>query len=252
MLKALILRAPGTNCDIETKRCVEHFNIKGEIVHVNKLIRGECKLEDYHCLIIPGGFSYGDRVRSGAILGKILKERLGSEIKRFLNEDKPILGICNGFQTLIEANLLDSVSLLKNISNRYECRWIYLKVTSEKTIYTRGLKNKVLYIPVAHSEGRVYMDEKTYKKLEESSRIIIKYCLENGEDANMRYPYNPNGSYKDIAGICDETGLVFGLMPHPERAFYWYLYPDWTRNRRDVGDGYFIFKNLYEYLSKKF
>ncbi len=252
MLKVLILRAPGTNCDIETKRCIDFFNMHGEIIHINKLIKGEESLEKYHALIIPGGFSYGDRVRSGAILGKILKEKLGKDLRKFLDEGKPILGICNGFQTLIEAGLFENISLLKNVSNRYECRWVYLKVISDKTIFTKGMKNEILYLPVAHAEGRVFLNDKTYKNYEESSRIVLKYCKENGEEASLEYPYNPNGSYYDIAGVCDESGLVFGLMPHPERAFYGYLYPDWTRNYREYGHGYKIFKNLYEYLRRKF
>ncbi len=252
MLKVLILRAPGTNCDIETKNCVEHFGITADIIHINKLLRKEILLEDYHALIIPGGFSYGDRVRSGAILGKILREKLKNEIKSFIREEKPILGICNGFQVILEAGLIEDVTLLRNVSNRYECRWIYLKVLSKKTIFTKNLYNKILYMPVAHSEGRVYMDKDTYERLESNDQIVLKYCNREGKLAGGEYPYNPNGSYKDVAGICDESGLIFGLMPHPERAFYYYQYPDWTRNRRVLGDGYKIFEGMIEYIKRKF
>ena len=107
-------------------------------------------------------------------------------------------------------------------------------------------------MPVAHSEGRVYMDKDTYERLESNDQIVLKYCNREGKLAGGEYPYNPNGSYKDVAGICDESGLIFGLMPHPERAFYYYQYPDWTRNRRVLGDGYKIFEGMIEYIKRKF
>jgi phosphoribosylformylglycinamidine synthase len=260
MIKICILRAPGTNCDIETKTSLEHFGCKADIVHINRFISGR-SLNSYDGLVIPGGFSYGDRIRSGAIMGKILG-KFGDEIKSLVEEGKPILGICNGFQVLVEAGMLpgfkkkQEITLGKNNSSKYEDRWVYLRNENKgKCIFTKGLK--LSRMPVAHSEGNLTFPtgrEREYlRKLEKNDQIAFRYATEDGDLARGEYPENPNGSISDIAGICDPSGLILGMMPHPERAFYTFLYPDWTRKGPiGIGDGYLIFKNMVKYIEENF
>jgi len=254
--KVCILRAPGTNCDLETRFAVEQCGAKAEIIHINKFVSKEKDLLSYHGLIIPGGFSYGDHVRSGAIMGKILGERFGEEVEEFAKQNKPILGICNGFQVLIESGFLPAIenkreiqaSLCKNDSNKFECRWVYLKVTNEKCIFTKGLS--FVRFPVAHAEGKFITSEENLKKLRASKQVVFQYALEDQSLAERRYPFNPNGSLEDVAGVCNPEGTILGLMPHPERAFLRITYPDWSRakSKDEFGEGYHIFKNMVDYI----
>ena len=267
-VKVCVLRVGGTNCDAETKRAFEDLGAKAEILHVNELVKRQ-NLLDYQVLVFPGGFSYGDYVRAGAIWAKWILAKLGKELKTFVEENRLVLGICNGFQVLVEAGLLpgfDGVSscpeaaLATNFPPGYNCRWIYLKHENNgKCIFTRNIpKGKILRMPVAHSEGRfIFAKEKEKEYLErlyENDQLVFRYCNKNGEYADGRYPVNPNGSFHDIAGICNPEGTVFGLMPHPERAFYWWQQPDWTRRRQmpQYGDGKLIFESVIEYLTKNF
>lgn len=256
-MRAIILRAGGTNCDAETRDALVELGVGAEVVHVNRLLRGYVRLEDYQALVIPGGFSYGDRVRSGAILGKILRYTLGRELDRFVDEGKPVLGICNGFQALLEAELLPgngyTLALGRNSSGRFEDRWCYLK--SSKRIFSGSIP-ELCRIPVANGEGRLILpigkEERVYEELLENNQIAFLYAKSNGELAELEYPWNPSGSYGDIAGITNPQGNVLGMMPHPERAFYRYMYPDWTRlgEPEKPGDGYFVFKAFVEYMKK--
>ena len=225
---------------------------------------------DYHVLVFPGGFSYGDYVRAGAILARSVVVQLGANFRRFVREERPILGICNGFQVLVEAGLLpgfdDQLSkspeaaLAPNVPIGYHCMWINLKNSSKgKCIFTTQVKrNAVLRIPVAHGEGRfIFEKDKQDQQLErlcENDQLVFRYCHENGEAAKGKFPVNPNGSFHDIAGICDPSGTIFGLMPHPERAYYGWQQPDWTRQAEpdSYGDGRLIFESVVEYLAKKF
>lgn len=260
-MKICILRAAGTNCDLETKYALEHFKCLAEIVHINQFMKGRKSLLSYDGLVIPGGFSFGDHIRSGAILGKIVGEKFG-ELKKFVEDERPILGVCNGFQVLVEAGLLPGfegisrqpeVALTKNNSSKYEDRWVYLKRSRSRCIFTKGIK-KLLRMPVAHSEGKFTPPPKKeyLKKLKENDQIVFCYAKQNGELAKGSYPENPNGSISDIAGICNPSGTIFGLMPHPERAFHRITYPDWTRDDlKGEGDGYPIFKNMADYVRKR-
>lgn len=267
-INVVVIRVGGTNCDLETKRAFEDSNMKTEIVHFNQLYR-EKSLLDYDILVIPGGFSHGDYVRAGAIWAKRLMARLGKQIKQFVDEDRPILGICNGFQVLVEAGLLPQfgeisstpeASLGTNIPSGYNCRWVYLKLEDRnRCIFTRKAPLKrVLRIPVAHAEGRFILARekrrKQLEKLDENHQIVFRYCHSNGETANGEYPSNPNGSLYDIAGISNPSGTTFGLMPHPERAYFGWQLPDWTRNYAPptFGDGRLIFESVAEYLARKF
>jgi phosphoribosylformylglycinamidine synthase len=266
-IRVCILRVGGTNCDIETKQAFSDLGVKVEIVHLNQIAR-ERNLLDYTVLVFPGGFSYGDYVRAGAILAKNVLAKLKSELASFVEERRPVLGICNGFQVLVEAGLLPGfegvsdrpeAALAGNIPSGYNCRWVYLKhESSGKCVFTNKIPNgKVLEIPVAHSEGRFVFskekEEKQLKELYENDQLVFRYCHEGGEYADEKYPANPNGSFHDIAGICNPDGTVFGLMPHPERAYYGWQQPEWTRKNRTpkYGDGKLIFESIVEYLEKK-
>jgi phosphoribosylformylglycinamidine synthase len=266
-IKVCILRVGGTNCDAETKRSFGELGVYAEIVHVNKIVRRRNLLE-YNALVFPGGFSFGDHVRAGAIWAKWVLAKLSKELKMFIDENRPVLGICNGFQVLVEAGLLPGfegvsfypeAALATNFPPGYNCRWVNLKHENRgKCASTWKIpEGKVLRIPVAHGEGRfMFAKEKEKRLLErlcENDQLVFRYCHENGEYAEGSFPTNPNGSFHDIAGICNLDGTVFGLMPHPERAFYWWQQPDWTRQAKmpEYGDGKLIFESLVEYLAKK-
>jgi len=267
-IKVCVLRVGGTNCDAETERAFKELGVQAETVHANELVKRRNLLE-YNALAFPGGFSHGDYVRAGAIWAKWILAKLGKELKAFVNENRPVLGICNGFQVLVEAGLLPSfegisscpeAALATNFPPGYNCRWIYIKHENDgKCIFTWKIpKGKVLRMPVAHSEGRfIFAKEKEMKYLErlyENDQLVFRYCDKNGEDAEGEFPINPNGSFHDIVGICNPEGTIFGLMPHPERAFYWWQQPDWTRQKQmsQYGDGKLIFESLIEYLVKNF
>ena len=267
-IKVCVIRVGGTNCDAETQRAFQELGVQAETLHVNELVKRR-NLLDYQVLVFPGGFSSGDYVRAGAILARWLSAKLGKEIKAFVEENRPILGVCNGFQVLVEYGLLPGfegvsaypeATLAANIPQGYNCRWIYLKQENKgKCVFTSKIsKGKVLKIPIAHSEGRfLFPREKQQKLLEQlydNDMLVFRYCSKNGEYAEGVFPTNPNGSFHDIAGICNWEGTIFGLMPHPERAFYWWQQPDWTRQTEmaQYGDGKLIFESLIDYLTKKF
>lgn len=267
-IKVCVLRIGGTNCDRETQRAFQDLTMHAEVVHFNQLVKLQ-NLLDHHILVIPGGFSYGDYVHAGTIWAKRLLTKLGKQIERFLSEERPILGICNGFQVLVEAGLLplfDGISpspeaaLGTNTPSGYNCRWVYLKHESRgNCAFTIEVpQGQVIRIPVAHSEGRFTFSKETEKeqlcRLVENDQLVLRYCQPNGEYANGGYPSNPNGSLDDIAGICDPSGTVFGLMPHPERAYYGWQLPDWTKSEEisRYGDGKLIFASIAKHLMKKF
>jgi phosphoribosylformylglycinamidine synthase I len=265
-IKICILRVGGTNCDAETKRSLEELNVQAEIIHVNEMVKRRNLLE-YNALILPGGFSHGDYVRAGAIWAKWMLAKLDRELKAFVDENRPILGICNGFQVLVETGLLPGfegkslypeAALATNHPPSYNCRWIYIKHDNKgRCAVTLNIpEGKVLRMPVAHSEGRfIFAKEKETQylaKLYENDQLVFTYCDINGEYAEGCFPANPNGSFHDIAGICNPEGTIFGLMPHPERAFYWWQQPDWTRQEQilQYNDGRLIFEGLVRYLEK--
>jgi len=267
-IKVCILRVGGTNCDAETKRALDDSGVKAEVVHLNTIV-AQKNLLDFNALVLPGGFSYGDYVRAGAILAKGVLTKLDDQLKQFVKEERPILGICNGFQVLVEAGLLPGLDYLSelpqaalatNLPIGYRCMWVHLKNEDRgKCIFTRKVKEAaVLHIPVAHAEGRFMFDkrkEKNYlQKLYENDQLVFRYCTSDGEYGDGNFPINPNGAFHDIAGVCDPTGTIFGLMPHPERAYYGWQQPDWTKRERapKYGDGKLIFESMAEYLMKKF
>jgi len=253
--KVLVLRAAGSNCDFETKFAFDKAGGQADLVHVNRLLSGETKLDQFQILAIPGGFTYGDDISAGKILANQLKYKLAEVLNKFYNDGKLIIGICNGFQVLVKAGLLpivdfmakQSVTLSNNDSGKFEDRWIYLNVNNGPCVYTRNI-NKVLYFPVAHAEGKfVPKDETVLNSLTKNNQIVFQYV--SPKNGKTDYPDNPNGSINDIAGICDPTGRVLGLMPHPERHLDPMNNPMWTRQGLSgEGDGLILFKNAIKYF----
>jgi phosphoribosylformylglycinamidine synthase I len=267
-IRVCIVRVAGTNCDEETKRSLDDQGVEAEINHLNVLVKRQ-NLLDYDALVFPGGFSHGDYVRAGAIWAKETLAKLGHGLKMFVEEGKPILGICNGFQMLVEGGLLPAFegvseipesALATNVPIGYNCSWVYVKhENSGKCVLTREIpKGKVLRIPVAHGEGRFVFPKVSEKRfldrLYDNDQLVFRYCNEKGTYADGEYPLNPNGSFHDIAGICNPDGTILGLMPHPERAYYGWQLPDWTLKEKTPtnGDGMLIIKSIVSYLSKKF
>lgn len=260
-VKVIILRTAGTNCDKETAFAFESAGASAELVHVNRLSSGAKSLDDYRILAIPGGFTYGDDISSGKILANELKFAIEEELEGFVNAGKLIIGICNGFQVLVKAGLLPNLTgdfktieatLTLNDSNKFEDRWVYLKKPESKCVWTKGI-NEVITLPVAHGEGKfIPKDSDLLRRLKNDGLIALKYCDERGRRAG--YPYNPNGAVEGIAGICDPTGRIFGLMPHPERHLSSYQHPEWTRRspakQGGEGDGLAIFRNGVDFAKK--
>ena len=261
-----VLRVGGTNCDLEAQRAFQDLGVNAETVHLNEVIKRR-NLHDYQILVFPGGFSFGDYVRAGVIWARWLSAKLGKELRNYVDDGRLILGICNGFQVLVECGLLPGfdeasdvpvASLATNIPQGYNCRWVYLRQENNgKCIFTNKIKKgSVVRIPVAHSEGRFLFpkekEQKLLNKLYEDDLLVFRYCNKNGEAAEGRYPDNPNGSFHDIAGICNKEGTIFGLMPHPERATCWWQQPDWTARQSlsQYGHGRLIFESVIEHLTK--
>jgi phosphoribosylformylglycinamidine synthase len=266
--KVLILRTAGTNCDAETDAAFQLAGAETALVHIQHLIADEVNLSDYHILAIPGGFSYGDDIAAGILLAVEMKHKLRKVLNQFVADNKLIIGICNGFQVLVRTGLLPGVdngssdnntaitqraTLAMNTSAKFECRWVELDTQQSPCVFTKGIKTH-LYLPVAHAEGRFTAPPDVLEELESNQQIVFRYVssLKPSSDRTA-YPYNPNGSDADIAGICDVTGRIFGLMPHPERFLTKWNHPRWTReDLPDEGDGLAIFKNAVDYAKANF
>jgi phosphoribosylformylglycinamidine synthase I len=232
-VKVLMLRAPGTNRDVDTQIALEVAGAEVASALVTELFRKEKKLADYHIAIIPGGFTYGDDISAGRIMANEIRLRLGEDIKKFVADGRLVLGICNGFQVLVKTGILPGipgqspqpVTLTNNDSGKFECRWVYLKANQKSTcVFTKGID--LVYAPVAHGEGKLVAELGMVEKL----NIVVQYVDAKGK-TSAGYPYNPNGSVNDIAGICDASGRIFGLMPHPEDFIRWTQHPRWTREK---------------------
>ena len=266
--KVCILRTAGTNCDAETDVAFQLAGAETELVHIQQLISSKINLSDYHILAIPGGFSYGDDISAGILLAVEMKHKLRETLSHFVADNKLIIGICNGFQVLVRTGLLPGMnndsnnqnikntqqtSLAMNTSARFECRWVELETQQSPCVFTKGIKS-TLYLPVAHAEGRFTAPSEVLENLESNKQVVFRYgkSAELSKD-KIPYPHNPNGSDADIAGICDRTGRIFGLMPHPERYLTKWNHPRWTReNLPEEGDGLAIFKNAVEYVKVNF
>lgn len=250
-VRVIALRAPGTNCDAEAVFAFQQAGAEADLVHINRLIGREKRLGDYQIMVIPGGFTYGDDISGGKVLANEIKLKLGEEVSRFMEGGGLILGICNGLQVLAKAGILPlpsedgqpRLTLSPNDSGRFECRWVHLGVNGQSPcIFTRSIDR--LYLPVAHGEGKVV----TAPDAPPDLNVVLYYTDEYG-NRGAGYPYNPNGSVEDIAGICDDSGRVFALMPHPERHMRHTQHPQWTRLGKDgYGEGFQVFLNAVNWV----
>ncbi len=258
--RALVLRAPGINCDRETAHACRLAGFETDLLHINQLLKAPERLLDYHFLVIPGGFSYGDDLGAGTLLAKNLAIHLGRQLEQFIDEGRLVLGICNGFQALVRAGLLPGMrswsldalqipvsSLTNNASAQFECRWVTLSAQPGPCIFTRGIDHHI-ELPVAHGEGQFVLAKPALlSALQDHGRVALVYTINAGQispssatpqfsifaqDSSQPVPYpdNPNGSVGDVAGICNAQGNVFGLMPHPERYVHALQHPQ----RQDI------------------
>ena len=259
-IRALVLRAAGTNCDGETVRALELAGASTELVHVNALSKDPARIDEARIVVIPGGFSYGDYVAAGRVFGLELRTRLAAPLGRFVEGGGILVGICNGFQVLVELGMLQdpgltgrerTIALTDNASNRFECRWVTLR--SEPCVCPWLVPSECIDVPVAHAEGRfVVRDRGVLEDLFARGQVALTYVdpaaatTPAGPDAaELPYPLNPNGSVANIAGICDPSGRVFGLMPHPERNLFPWNHPRWTRlGARETGEGLAFYRRM--------
>jgi phosphoribosylformylglycinamidine synthase len=257
-IKAIVLRAAGINCDLETQHALELAGAQADRIHINRIIEDKSLLDQYQIMVIPGGFSYGDDVAAGKILANQIRHLLYDRVQKFIDDGKLVLGICNGFQVLVKTGILpgfslspqrpqstqsldnfssavsacsavksqDEITITYNDSNKFEDRWVYLAPQTDKCVFIKPARR--IYLPIAHGEGKlVTKDLQTLEKLQSDGFVAFKYVDENGNEGG--YPINPNGSFESIAGLTDTTGRVLGLMPHPERHVRFTQHPRWTR-----------------------
>lgn len=278
----LVLKTDGTNCDGETVYAFELVGGEPELVHVNELRSGKEKLRNYQILALPGGFSYGDDIASGKILALELASYLSEEIKSFIKRGGLVIGICNGFQVLVRTGLLPfgklgkmQTTLTNNDSGHFECRWINLKIekdnrcvflnslnTSDGGIKSHatpprwpdgllggGSSNGIISYQVAHGEGKFFAPPDVLKKIEKENLVVFRYVDWQGR-STQKYPENPNGALNAIAGICDPSGRILGLMPHPERFVRREQHPNWRRIPNLEPQGLPIFKQMVDYVKE--
>jgi len=256
----LILRSAGTNCDAETAYAFELAGAETESIHVNQLLKDRGILDRFQMIAFPGGFSYGDDIAAGRILANQIAHHLYDVLHRFVEAGKPIIGVCNGFQVLVKTDLLPGAiagkggqvcTLTNNDCGRFVDRWVHLMPRESRCIWTSGLTGTI-QLPVAHGEGKfVPPDEETRRALWDGGLVALTYTKPDGSPAAGQFPENPNGAVDDIAGICDASGLVFGLMPHPERHVDPTQHPAWTTLRKlpREGQGLRLFQNAVNYVA---
>ena len=258
--KVLVLTGYGINCDYETEYAFNLSSVGGEArrVHINDIIEGHDSLDNYHILAFPGGFSFGDDIASGKVLAIKFEYNLRDSLDKFIDDGKLIIGICNGFQALVKLKVLPRIdsselqdaTLTFNDNCRFEDRWVYLKKNPDTVcVFTEGIEQ--VYFPVRHGEGKFIPRDETVKKaLWDNRQVVFQYASVDG-DAGCGYPENPNGSVDNIAGICDTSGRIFGLMPHPEAYLFGHNHPRWTREDLPAeGMGVQIFRNAVRFAKK--
>jgi phosphoribosylformylglycinamidine synthase subunit PurQ / glutaminase len=269
VVKIIVLSGYGINSEAESAHAFSLAGGKSEIVHINDLIKGIKRLSEYDILFFPGGFSYGDDTGSGNAYANKFKNHLWNDLIDFIKAKKLILGICNGFQVMVNMGLFQienekigqrNCALIDNTSARFECRDVFIKVNQKSNcVFTKGID--ITHLVVSHGEGRFFCEEEFMEKLISNNQVVFNYCDEKGASAFLKYPLNPNGSIKDVAGICDPTGRIFGMMPHPERAIYSTSEADYhlkyEQNKRQglkipeyIESNLMIFKNAVNYIDK--
>lgn len=265
-VRALVLTGFGLNCDYETAHAFTVAGAVPERVHLNSLVDREKSLRDFQIFVIGGGFSWGDDHGAGVIMAMRLKHRLKDDILRFVEKGGLVLGICNGFQVLVNLGLLPGfeprtmkreVALINNDCGGFRDQWVHLVANGQSPcVFTRGIDT--LELPVRHGEGKFFAEPEVLQRLERQQQVILRYALPGGTPAQGEFPLNPNGSVADIAGVCDPTGRVAGLMPHPEAFNHWTNHPDWTslketarREGKEIleeGEGIRLFRNAVVYF----
>ena len=242
----LILRAPGTNCDAETAFAFQQAGATTEVLHINRLLENPALFAKFQILCVPGGFSYGDDLGAGRIFGNQIQHHLDEALAQFKDDGKLMLGICNGFQVLLKSPVLlppdaagPTATLTLNDSGRYHDCWVRLETHGQKCVFLEGIER--MYLPVAHAEGKfVARSEAVLQQLEAAGQLVLRYV----------HADNPNGAMADVAGVCDTTGRVLGLMPHPERHIDPTQHPRWTRgDASPIGDGLKMFQNAVNYFA---
>ncbi len=254
--RVLVLTGYGINCEHETAHAFNLPSVGGDAMtlHVTDLIAEPQQLDGFHILALPGGFSFGDDIAAGIVLATKLRYRLAEPLSKFLRDGKLVIGICNGFQALVRLGLLPAtsqawqqdVTLTANDSGKFEDRWVYLQINPAcPSPFVQAMDQ--CYLPVRHGEGKfVPRSPEILQQLQQQQLIAARYCAPNGDTAS--YPWNPNGSVDDIAAVCDPSGRVFGLMPHPEAYTHRVQHPRWTREALpEEGMGVQIFRNAVSF-----
>jgi len=250
--KAAVISGFGLNCEQETAHAIKQAGGEVELIHLNSIIDQPTLLENYNFLAFPGGFAHADHLGSAKVLSNKIKYKLKSELEKFAEEKKLIIGICNGFQVLVKMGLLpyptfeQTVTLANNESGIFQDRWIRVKTNKESPcIFTKGIE--YMDLPVRHGEGKfLAKDDATMLDILSSNLVVMQYVDSEGRLAG--FPFNPNGSPHNIAGICDPNGRIFGLMPHPEAFNHYTNHPFWTKKGEIKPNGLEIFKNAVDYL----
>ncbi len=232
-VRAAVLRTAGTNCDAEAVHALRRAGAEPHLVHLHALMRAPQRLDGFGIVVFPGGFTYGDDIASGVVFAVEMRERVLPALRRRVAAGALVLGICNGFQILVRAGLLpdtdgsgrQTASLQPNASGKFECRWVRLRAVTDRCAFLE--RGQEIDCPVAHAEGRFVTDDATHTHLAEHGQVALRYVRADGRAPE--YPWNPNGSRDDVAGVCDPTGRVLGLMPHPERNVESWHHPRWTR-----------------------
>jgi phosphoribosylformylglycinamidine synthase len=266
--KVLVIGGYGLNSEAELLHGFQYSGIDGNILHINDIIENPKVLNEVQILAVPGGFSYGDDTGSGNALAQKMKLALWEPLREFVLRDTLTIGICNGCQIITNLGLVPSfdqnygervIAVTHNLTARYQCRWIDLKVSSHKSPWLAGVES--MHIPVAHGEGRFIMPERVLKRLEAQGQIAAQFVKPDGKSAEGEFPYNPNGSMADIAAISDETGKVLAVMPHPERGMFTWQRDDFDRLKDkaqregrslpEQADGMALFQNAARYFEVK-
>ncbi len=245
-VRALVLTGFGLNCDLETAYALELAGAQADRVHINTLIAGEVRLDQYQIMAFGGGFSWGDDHGAGVLQAVRMRTNVGKQLLAFVERKGLVIGICNGFQTLVNLGLLPgfaadyqtrSIALTFNDCGNFRDDWVHLTIDPDSPcVFTRGMET--MDLPIRHGEGKFYAETDVIDRLVQNRQVVLRYADAQGNAAEGRFPLNPNGSLMDIAGVCDPTGRIFGLMPHPEAFNHWTNHPDWTRlaeNRRRQG-----------------
>jgi phosphoribosylformylglycinamidine synthase I len=263
---ALVLTGFGLNCDIETAYALKIAGARPERVHLNSLMGHENRLREFKIFVIGGGFSWGDDHGAGVIMAMRLKHCLKDALMEFVQRGGVVIGICNGFQVLVNLGLLPGfepsrlkreVALINNDCGSFRDQWVTLRINSSSPcVLTKGIE--IIELPVRHGEGKFYSEPEVLRRLREGGQVIMRYADADGNPAGGEFPRNPNGSVDDIAGICDPTGRVVGLMPHPEAFNHWTNHPDWTYTKEiyrrrgealpEEGAGIALFRNVVRYF----